>query len=100
LIDFLRKIYEYWFFSFNFLYLIAFAALGFLLSLFEDGESTCDKSMNFTLAFAAFNLGSASRVLAHKFAFWLGALWFVALPVAVGFLANSLANRLGDLYKY
>ena len=53
--------------------------------------------MNFTFTLAAFNLGSASRVLADKLAFWLGALGFVAFPIAVGFLANSFADGFGDL---
>jgi hypothetical protein len=77
--------------------LIAFAALSLLLSLFEDGEGAGDKSVNFIFTLAAFNLGSASRVLADKLAFWLGALGFVAFPIAVGFLANSFANGFGDL---
>jgi len=84
-------------FSFWSLPLIALAAFGFLFSFFENGEGSCNKGGDLAFAFAALNLGSASRVLANKLALGFGALGFVALPIAIGLLANCFANRLGDL---
>jgi hypothetical protein len=73
----------------------ATTALLVALSFFEEGESG-DASSS-TLAWAAVNFGDTVGVFTDKLALGLGAVGFVAFPIAFRLFADSLALGLGSL---
>jgi hypothetical protein len=65
-------------------------------SFLEEGERSSDSSTSHS-ARAAFDLGDTVGIFADKLAFGLGAVGFVAFPVALGLFAYGFALRLGSL---
>ena len=76
---------------------LATAAVGVSFSFLKEGERTGNSSSSSSSAVTALNLRNTVGVFADKLAFGLGAVGFVAFPVALGFFADCLAFGLGSL---
>jgi hypothetical protein len=74
----------------------ASAASLVLLSFLEEGEGR-GNSRGSSSARAALNFRSAIRIFTNKFALGFRAVGFMTFPVALGFLADSLALRFRSL---
>jgi len=71
------------------------AAFGVFFGFFEHEHAGEGKSIG--IAFAAFELGSASGVFTNKLTFGFGAFGLVAFPVTSGFFANGFTFRFRHL---